>query len=340
MSSALAIRKHRSVESFKVCQLLVGTLLFWQFRRPETWLAFAASLNAHALARMGGVHPHTTHADWHAWEWQGLVAPRQRPPTSAPPRIPAAPLELLVHLAEQWPATVVQLYGRRSLTKLRTAVSGQRLARAIRREYRRRRLGKRGGRFLRKRGGTDPRRRAILRRLRSLGRHRPRRGVLLFFDVQPITAKAYGGRRSSAAARRVQPSQQKTRGRFDLLLAYKLKRGIVPGYFQAGKGATSVYWIMRRARHGYRGPPVRVALGRDSPHPCKAQKTRRVMQTSELKRTSWPKGSRDDNVAATNFSDILLMIRDNSNDPDGPTSRQNRRRDRRSKIGYLPGTHK
>ncbi len=145
MSSTLAIRKHRSVESFKVCQLLVGALLFWQFRRPETWLAFAASLNAHALARMGGVHPHTTHADWHAWEWQGLVAPRQRPPTSAPPRIPAAPLELLVHLAEQWPATVVQLYGRRSLTKLRTAVSGQRLARAIRREYRRRRLGKRGG---------------------------------------------------------------------------------------------------------------------------------------------------------------------------------------------------
>ena len=35
----------------------------------------------------------------------------------------------------------------------------------------------------------------ILRRLRAWWRHRPRRAILAFFDVQPITVKAYGGRR-------------------------------------------------------------------------------------------------------------------------------------------------
>jgi hypothetical protein len=42
----------------------------------------------------------------------------------------------------------------------------------------------------RKLTSTDPRRRAILARIRACWRHRPRGGVLLFFDVQPITVKA------------------------------------------------------------------------------------------------------------------------------------------------------
>jgi len=37
---------------------------------------------------------------------------------------------------------------------------------------------------------TDPRRQAILARIRACWRHRPRGSVLLFFDVQPITVKA------------------------------------------------------------------------------------------------------------------------------------------------------
>ena len=41
----------------------------------------------------------------------------------------------------------------------------------------------------------DPQRPAILRRLKGLWRHRGRGSLLAFFDVQPITVKAYGGRR-------------------------------------------------------------------------------------------------------------------------------------------------
>ena len=41
----------------------------------------------------------------------------------------------------------------------------------------------------------DPQRRAILSRLRVIWRHRPKQGILLFFDVKVIAVKAYGGRR-------------------------------------------------------------------------------------------------------------------------------------------------
>lgn len=54
----------------------------------------------------------------------------------------------------------------------------------------------------------------ILHRLRAWWRHRPRHAILAFFDVQPITVKAYGGRRYTRAQRLVLPRDQKTRGRF------------------------------------------------------------------------------------------------------------------------------
>src|SRR5262249_61502228 len=68
-------------------------------------------------------------------------------------------------------------------------------------------------RVQRKLTSTDPRRRAILARIRACWRHRPRGGVLLFFDVQPITVKAYGGRRYTRARRLVLARHQKIRGR-------------------------------------------------------------------------------------------------------------------------------
>ena len=60
----------------------------------------------------------------------------------------------------------------------------------------------------------------IRHRLRSWWQHRPRHAVLAFFDVQPITVKAYGGRRYTTAKRLVLARDQKTRGRFYLFLLY------------------------------------------------------------------------------------------------------------------------
>ena len=47
-------------------------------------------------------------------------------------------------------------------------------------------------------------------------RHRRRGSLLAFFDVQPITVKAYGGRRYTRAKELTLQAKQKTRGRFYL----------------------------------------------------------------------------------------------------------------------------
>jgi hypothetical protein len=52
----------------------------------------------------------------------------------------------------------------------------------------------------------------------------PKNGVLLFFDVKPITVKAYGGRRFTSAQRLVLARYQKTRGLFYLFLIYNARR--------------------------------------------------------------------------------------------------------------------
>jgi transposase len=196
---------------------------------------------------------------------------------------------------------------------------------------------------------TDPRRKAILRRLRFWWRHRPRGGVLLFFDVQPITVKAYGGRRYTSARRLVLPREQKTRGRFYLFTAYEFNRGVVHWAFLPGKGAGDVCRFMRRVRRWYPGRRVRVALDRDPAHPHKAQRTRRLMRHLGLTWTTLPKKSPDDNPVETIYSDIQQMILDNSNDPDaratqrrlsGHLRARNRRPDRRIKVWYLADTHK
>lgn len=196
---------------------------------------------------------------------------------------------------------------------------------------------------------TDPQRRAILRRLRFWWRHRRRGELLVFFDVQPITVKAYGGRRYTSERRLVLPIPQKTRGRFYLFLLYEFNHGIIHWAFLSGKGAKAVCRFMRRLRRWYPRQRVRVALDRDPAHPCKARQTRRTMRQLGLQWTTMPKGSPDDNVAETIFSDIQQMILDNSDDADGQTTQgrisahlraRNRRPDRRVKVWFLPDIHK
>jgi transposase len=191
---------------------------------------------------------------------------------------------------------------------------------------------------------NDPQRRAILRRLKGLWRHRRRGGLLAFFDVQPITVKAYGGRRYTREAQLLLPAKQKTRGRFYLFTMYEVNQGRVRWAFYAGKGAEYVCQFMRRVRRWYPRQPLRIALDQDPAHPCKAKQTKRLMRQLGLRWTSLPKGSPDDNPVETIFSDIQQAILDNSDDPDAQATQRrisvhlqsrNRRKDRFVRINYL-----
>jgi transposase len=191
---------------------------------------------------------------------------------------------------------------------------------------------------------NDPRRRAILRRLKGLWRHRRRGSLLAFFDVQPITVKAYGGRRYTREKELILAAKQKTRGRFYLFALYEVNHGRVRWAFFPGKGAGHVCQFMRRVRRWYPTPPLRIALDQDPAHPCKAKRTKRLMRQLGLRWTSLPKGSPDDNPVETIFSDIQQAILDNSNDKDAKATQRrisahlrgrNRRQDRFMRIGYL-----
>jgi hypothetical protein len=197
--------------------------------------------------------------------------------------------------------------------------------------------------------GDDPQRSAILRRLRQQWRQRPRGGVFVFFDVQPITVKAYGGRRYTRQQRLVLARNQKTRGRFYLFTLYEVNHGRTRWAFFPGKGAKFVCQFLRRVRRWYPGQSVRVALDRDPAHPCKAQATRRLMRSLHLHWTTLPKRSPDDNPVENIFSDVQQRVLDNSNDADAPTTQgrisghlraRNRRPDRSIRIGYLGDSHK
>jgi hypothetical protein len=203
--------------------------------------------------------------------------------------------------------------------------------------------------FRRKLLGDDPQRPAILCRLRFQWRHRPRGGILVFFDVQPITVKAYGGRRYTRQRRLVLARNQKTRGRFYLFTLYDVNQGRTRWAFFPGKDAKFVCQFMRRVRRWYRGKQVRVALDRDPAHPCKAHQTRRLMRSLHLHWTSLPKRSPDDNPVENIFSDVQQRILDTSNDADARTTQhrisghlraRNRRLDRFIRISYLQDSHK
>src|SRR5262245_66179929 len=110
---------------------------------------------------------------------------------------------------------------------------------------------------------------SAVRKLHSaeLRRLHPRGGILLFFDVQPITVKAYDGRRYTRARRLVLPARQKTRGRFYLFTTYEVNRGRIHWAFYPSKDAVCVCRFLRLVRRWYLGVAVRVVLDRDSPHP-------------------------------------------------------------------------
>lgn len=187
-----------------------------------------------------------------------------------------------------------------------------------------------------------------MNRLRWLWRHLPRNGVLLFFDVQPIAVKAYGGRRYTSAKRLVLARAQKTRGRFYLFLVYDVGSGRSRWAYLPGKSSKYVCQFMRQVRRWYPNQEVWVALDQDPAHPRKSCETRRQMHKLRLHWVSLPKGSPDDNPVETLFSDVQLMILDNSNDADVATTQnrisahlrgRNRRHDRRMHIAYLLGSH-
>ena len=180
--------------------------------------------------------------------------------------------------------------------------------------------------------------------MRRIWRQLPRRGRLLFFDVKPVAVKAYGGRRYTSAKKLVLPRAQKTRGRFYLFVAYDAVDGRVYWAFYPGKSARYVCQFMRRLRRWFPARPLWVALDQDRAHPCKSRDTRRIMRALGLHWISLPKASPDDNPVEVVFSDIQLMVLDNSDDPDaGATQRRischlrhrNHRKDRYIHIPYL-----
>lgn len=195
----------------------------------------------------------------------------------------------------------------------------------------------------------DPQRPAILARIRWIWRHLPRTGVLLFDDYQSIAVKAYGGRRYTSARRLALDRRQKTRGRFYLFVLYDVKGGRVHWAFLPGKNSRSVCQFLRRVRRWYPDEEVWLALDQDPAHPKKSRETRRMMRVLKLHWISLPKGSPDDNPVETIFSDVQLMVLDNSDDPNPRVTQhrisahlrgRNRRKDRWIRIPYLEGSHK
>lgn len=186
-------------------------------------------------------------------------------------------------------------------------------------------------------------------RIRAIWRHLPPDGHLLFFDVQPVTVKAYGGARYTSARRLVLGRAQKTRGRFYLFLLYEVASGKARWRFWPGKDTRWVCRFMRQVRRWYPRGEIWVALDQDSPHPRKSRRTRRTMRELDLHYISLPKGCPDDNPVETLFSPVQTLILDSSNDPDAQATQRrisaylrgrNRRDDPRIQISYLPDTHK
>jgi transposase len=189
---------------------------------------------------------------------------------------------------------------------------------------------------------------AILARIRAIWRHLPPGGQLLFFDVQPVTVKAYGGTRYTSAHRLVLERRQKTRGRFYLFLVYEVAGGKIRWAYLPGKDSTCICRFMRQVRRWYPHGQVWVALDQDPAHPRRSRLTRRTMRQLRLHYISMPKACPDDNPVETLFSPVQTMILNSSNDPDAATTRRrisaylrghNRRDDPHIQIPYLLDTH-
>jgi hypothetical protein len=194
-----------------------------------------------------------------------------------------------------------------------------------------------------------PRRRARLARSRWVWHHLPRRGVVLCFDVQPIPVKAYGGRRLTSAKRLVLEKAQKTHGFCSLFAADEVNTGRRRWAFYDGKSSEPVCRVMKQRHRWCPDQPVWGVLDRDSPPPCTSVQTRRKMRRLQRQWVTRPKGSPDDHPVETRFSDLQLMVLDNSNAPDVKTTQRrsswhlrrcNRRQNRWIHIPYWHGFHK
>jgi transposase len=353
MTRSLKIRQPQPDERHRLQAVVEETTDQQIRRRAEAILFYADGLNAVEIAAILKVHPNTIYADLHAFDQQGLTSLHPLARGGAPARLTPAQQEQLVDLAEQEPIAFGLPYGRWSLAKFRDFLIHQkRLLKQISREHLRgllKRAGIRFQRVQRKLISHDPQRQAILYRIRRVFKYLPPEGVLLFFDIKPVTVKAYGGRRFSSAKRLVLERYQKTRGRFYLFMCYDVKSGRVRWHYDHAKSSQEVCRFMQQVRRWYPTQTVWVVLDQDPAHPCKSLQTRRVMRSLKLHWISLPKGSPDDNPVETVFSDIQLMILDNSNDPDQQTtrrrishhlSRRNQRCDRFIHISYLPDSHK
>jgi transposase len=171
----------------------------------------------------------------------------------------------------------------------------------------------------------------------------------VFFDVKPVIVKAYGGRRFTSKRRLILERRQKTRGRFYLFAVYDVKTGRIHWRYYHRKSSKQVSLFMHQIRGWYQSNEVWIVLDQDPAHPRKSHKTRRVMRELKLHWISLPKTSPDDNPLEVIFSDVQLMILDNSNDPDERATQQriskhlrkrNRRLNRFIHILYLPDSHK
>ncbi len=144
--------------------------------------------------------------------------------------------------------------------------------------------------------------------------------------------------------------RQRTRGRCYLFVLYDVRTGRVRWAFSSTKDSAAVCRFFRCVRRWYPRPAeLWLALDQDSPHPKKSRLTRSVLRRLGVHWISLPKASPDDNPVEIIFSDIQLMVLDNSNDPDLRTTRRrinarlrgrNRRADRHIRIPYLEDTHK
>ena len=199
MSRPLTIRQPRRSEVRRLDDFLVADgLTSSQRRRAEAIALYAAGLTAVDIAAALQAHANTIYADWHAFDQAGLAAIHQIGRRGAACRITPAQRQRILQIAEQTalrigPALWRLVLGQPPGLSHPAAHPQKRQPRASTPDPKKRGFVFR--RVQRKRSRPDPQRQAILARIRYLWRHRPRQGLLLFFDVKVIPVKAYGGRR-------------------------------------------------------------------------------------------------------------------------------------------------
>ena len=207
MSRPSTVRKPTPTELRRIHRRLEKPLLPWQRRRAEVLLLHAADQPAARIAQLLQVHPNTVYADLHAFAQRRLSCLSGPRTVGAPAPVPRADRD---HMATGRETAYRRGLAVRPLDPGQVAgVSDPRTPHQSDQPRAPPPGAEKGGYCLRhvrrKLVCTDPNRPVILHRLRAWWRHRPRRAVLAFFDVQPITVKAYGGRRYTRAQRLVLP---------------------------------------------------------------------------------------------------------------------------------------